>query len=288
MTGSERGTYYQIGQEASAVTESTGVYLKVVPSAGSWENIVALFNSDTEFAIFQVDAFITAAKNLYRNTAVNINDDIHVVMPLYREEIHLIKARDRSLDFSSQKSFVVGCGPENSGSCLTASVLEDSYGKQFEYDYDDYESSFDKLRAGSIDLVIVTAGKPYPLLVGQEGLELVALPSFDKSKEYYSRASLGPDDYPWMENEVVTYAVRSVLATMIHEEEGLANDLVGSVHFALRVNEERLKNNGHPKWNDVLFTGYIEGLAHAGALRSLSACKVIKSYGYHCTDMASR
>lgn len=286
MTGPEQGTYYQIGQETSAVTKSTGVYLKVVPSAGSWENIVALFNSDTEFAIFQVDAFITAAKNLYRNTAVNIKDDIHVVMPLYREEVHVIKALDRELDFAEQKIFVVGCGPENSGSCLTASVIEESYGKQFQYDYDDYEATLDKLRAGKIDLMILTAGKPYPLLVGQKGLELVPLPSFNKSKEYYSRASLGSKDYPWLENEVATYAVRSVLATIIHEEEGLANDLVGSVHLSIRVNQEKLKANGHPKWNDVLFTGYIEGLAHAGALRSLSACKTIKSYGYNCTDMA--
>src|SRR6056300_410488 len=68
MTGPETGTYYQIGQEASLVTDPSGVHLQVLPSKGSWENIVALFNSDTEFAIFQIDAFSRAAENLYRNT----------------------------------------------------------------------------------------------------------------------------------------------------------------------------------------------------------------------------
>ena len=287
MTGSEQGTYYQIGQETSKVTDRTGIHLQVLPSQGSWENIVALFNSDTEFAILQVDAFMQAAKNLYRNTAVKIDDEIRVVMPLYREEIHVIKALDTELDFAGQKSFVVGCGKENSGSCLTAVVIEEAYGKVFKYVQSDYETAFASLKGGALDLVIITAGKPYPMLVDQSGLELVPLPRFDKVTEFYSRASLGPKDYPWMKKEIETYAVRSVLATMIQEEDGLANDLVGSVHFALRVNEGELKKNGHPKWDDVLFNGYINGLSHAGSLRSLNACNTIKGFGYQCTDMIS-
>jgi TRAP-type uncharacterized transport system substrate-binding protein len=285
MTGSEQGTYYQIGQEISKATDRTGVHLQILTSQGSWENIVALFNSDTEFAIFQVDAFMKAAKNLYRNTSVKIDEEIRVVMPLYREEIHVIKSLGRELDFAGQKSFVVTCGSEYSGSCLTAAVIEEAYDKKFEFVYDDYETAFANLKAGTIDLVIITAGKPYPLLVEQSGLDLVSLPRFDKVTEFDSRASLGPEDYPWLMEDVDTYAVRSVLATMIHEEEGLANDLVGSVHFALRVNENELKKNGHPKWNDVLFNGYIKGLGHAGALRSLKACNVIKGFGYSCTDI---
>jgi TRAP-type uncharacterized transport system substrate-binding protein len=54
MTGPETGTYYQIGQEASLVTDPSGVHLQVLPSKGSWENIVALFNSDTEFEGFRL------------------------------------------------------------------------------------------------------------------------------------------------------------------------------------------------------------------------------------------
>ena len=132
-----------------------------------------------------------------------------------------------------------------------------------------------------------TAGKPFPLLVGQSGLELVSLPRFDQFTEFYSRASLGPADYPWLQQEVDTYAVRSVLATMIQQEEGLANDLVGSVHFSLLVNEARLKSQGHPKWNDVQFAGHVGELSHVGALRSLSACAALRDFGYRCTDLIS-
>ncbi len=287
MTGPKQGAYYQIGQETSKVTDRTGVHLQVLPSQGSWENIVALFNSDTEFAIFQIDAFMKAAKNLYRNTSTNINDDIHVVMPLYREEVHVIKARDTNLDFASQKSFVVGCGAENSGSCISAAVIEELYGKQFNYVQESYENALVNLKAGSIDLVIITAGKPYPLLVGQRGLELVSLPQVSKATDFYSWTSLGAKDYSWIKGEVDTYAVRSVLATMIHEEDGLANDMVGSVHLSLQVNASELKRNGHPKWNDVQFAGYIRGLSHTGAALSLSACNTINGFGYNCTDLIS-
>jgi TRAP-type uncharacterized transport system substrate-binding protein len=285
MTGIEQGVYYQIGAQASLATDRIGINLQVLPSAGSWENIVALFNSNTEFAIFQVDAFLIAANNLYRNTGTDINDDMRVVMALYREEIHVIKASNRELDFAGLESFVVGCGLENSGSCITASVLEEAYGKEFRYVYADVEASLEKLRGGSIDLLILTAGKPYPLLVGERGLELVSLPTFKKSAEYYSRSTLTTGDYPWLTGQVDTYSVRSVLATMIQEEEGLANDLVGSVHLSLQVNQAELKKKGHPKWKEVLFGGYVDGLTHAAAIQSLRACKTIKSFGYRCTDL---
>ena len=287
MTGPEQGTYYQIGQEASLVTDRTGVHLQVLPSQGSWENIVALFNSETEFAIFQVDAFVTAAKNLYRNTSININDDIHVVMPLYREEVHVIKALDRNLDFATQESFVVGCGAKNSGSCISATVLADLYGKKFSYVYESHEKALVNLKAGTLDLVIITAGKPYPLLTEQVDLELVSLPQVRTATDFYSWTSLGSRDYSWIKGDVDTYSVRSVLATMIHEENGLANDMVGSVHFSLQTNANELKKNGHPKWNDVLFGGYIKDLSHAGAVMSLRACNTIKGFGYNCTEIVS-
>ncbi len=287
MTGPESGTYYQIGQETSRVTDPSGVHLEVLPSQGSWQNIVALFNSDTEFAIFQIDSFARAARNLYLNTGVKINEDIHVVMPLFSEEVHVVKAREKELDFANQQSFVVGCGSENSGSCLTASVIEDVYKKKFTYIHEDFATAFDDLRNGSIDLVIVTAGKPYPLLVEQTGLDLVALPRFDEATDFYSWTSIGPEDYPWLNRDVDVYAVRSVLATMIQEQEGLANDLVSSVHYSLLGNEDELKKTGHPKWSEVQFTGYIKGFSHAGALRSLGICNAIMDFGYQCDDMIS-
>ena len=182
---------------------------------------------------------------------------------------------------------MVGCGPKDSGSCLTAAVIEEIYGKEFRYIHEDYEAALDSLRTGSIDLVIMTAGKPYPLLIEQKGLDLVALPRLKKATDFYSWTSLGPKDYPWLNREIDVYSVRSVLATMIHEEEGLANDLVGSVHFSLLFNEDKLKREGHPKWNDVQFKGYIKGFSHAGALRSLDACNAITEFGYRCSDMVS-
>ena len=133
MSGDEQGTYYQIGREIARETDKVGLNLQVLPSAGSWANIIALFNNDTEFAIFQMDAYIKAGRNLYQNTALDIRDEIKVVMPLYHEEIHLIKTRDSPLDFTTEEKFVVGCGPENSGSCLSAEVIAEFYGKQFTY-----------------------------------------------------------------------------------------------------------------------------------------------------------
>jgi TRAP-type uncharacterized transport system substrate-binding protein len=286
MTGDEQGTYYQIGQQIAAQTGKVGLNLEILPSQGSWANIVALFNNDTEFAIFQIDAYLKAARNFYRNTARNIHDEIKVVMPLYYEEIHVIKAKGRPLDFAGSEKFIVGCGPADSGSCISADAIAEFYNKDFRYINESYEQSLDDLKAGRLDLVIITAGKPYKLLAEQTGLDLVALPKTSKAAEVYLYTTITPEDYAWLEQPVETYGVRSVLATMIQEQEGLANDLVGTVHFTILINEERLKTNGHPKWREVLFKGFNEKIAHHAVLESIGACNLIRGYGYNCQDLA--
>jgi TRAP transporter TAXI family solute receptor len=286
MTGDPQGTYYQIGREIARETDKVGLSLQVLPSEGSWANIVGLFNNDTEFAIFQLDAFLRAARNFYRNTATNIHDEIKVVMPLYHEEIHVIKAKGSPVDFASRDKFVVGCGLENSGSCISADVIAEFYGKDFTYVHESYEQDLADLKAGKLDLVIITAGKPHRLLSEQSGLDLVELPQTSKAAEVYLYTTIAPGDYPWLDHPVATYGVRSVLATMIQEQEGLADDLVGTVHFTILINEERLKKNGHPKWKEVLFKAYNEKITHEAVRNSLGACNVIRNYGYNCRDLA--
>lgn len=286
MTGPEQGTYHRIGQEIAAATEGTGLNLEVLPSEGSWANVIALYRGDTEFAIFQIDAYIEAGKNLYRNTGRDIKEEVKFVMPLYNEEIHVLKAKGRPLDFATEARLRVGCGPENSGSCISAAVLADLYGKTFDYQYRDHVASLAALAAGEIDLLVVTAGKPYPLLVAQAGIELVSLPKPQKTSQVYARATIEPGDYPWQTQPVDTFSVRSMLATMIHEEEGLANDLVGTVNFSIQTHEEKLKANGHPKWRDVMFRGFVDNFGHIGALRALEVCHQAKRYGYRCSEMS--
>lgn len=286
MSGDEQGTYYQISQEIARETDKVGLNLQILPSAGSWANIIALFNSDTEFAIFQMDAYIKAGRNLYRNTSLDIRDEIKVVMPLYHEEIHVIKAKERAIDFDTEKTFVVGCGPEDSGSCLSADVIAEFYGKEFRFVYTSYEQALENLKAGQLDLVVITAGKPLKLLSDQVGLDLVSLPRTKKAAEVYLYTTINQEDYPWLDRSVETYGVRSVLATMIQEQEGLANDLVGATHFTILINEEQLKKMGHPKWHEVFFRAYNEKTSHAAVLNSLGAYNVIKSYGYNPRTLA--
>lgn len=286
MTGDVQGTYYQIGREIAEQTEKVGITLNVLPSEGSWANITALVNNDTEFAIFQLDAYLKAARNYYVNTDRDLDDEIKLVMSLYHDEIHVLKAKGRPLDFIGGTSFRVGCGPANSGSCMSADVIASFYDKKFSYVYSGYEKALAELRKGKLDLVVITGGKPLNLLAGQTGLDLVELPRTEKAALVYLPTTITSKDYAWLDHPVQTYGVRTVLATMIQEQEGLANDLVGTVHFTILANEKHFKREGHPKWNDVLFTGYNERVAHISVLNSLRACNVIKSYGYECTDLA--
>jgi len=209
-------------------------------------------------------------------------------MPLFHDEIHVIKAKGRPLDFAGEESFLVGCGYENSGSCLSAEVIAEFYGKRFTYIHASYDQSLAALKSGDLDLVIITAGKPLNLLSGQSGLDLVALPRTKKAAEVYLYTTITPEDYPWLDQPVETYGVRTVLATMIQEQEGLANDLVGTVHFTMLINEDRFKKQGHPKWKEVQFRAFNEKFAHKAVINSLATCNIMKNYGYDCRDLAKK
>ena len=165
-------------------------------------------------------------------------------------------------------------------------MISEFYGKTFTYVHNSYEQALAALKAGELDLVVITAGKPLKLLSKQTGLDLVSLPRTRKAAEFYLYSTISPEDYPWLDRTVETYGVRSVLATMIQEQEGLASDLVGTVHFTILINEDRLKKNGHPKWNEVFFRAYNEKTTHSAVLNSIGAYNVIRSYGYNGRTLA--
>ena len=74
--------------------------------------------------------------------------------------------------------------------------------------------------------------------------------------EEYLSASLGPDDYSWLESEVPTIAVKAVLVgfdfssrrTPYYERRCDELKTLGDV---IRANMDSLRENGHPKWNEV-------------------------------------
>ena len=253
ITGGEKGTYYQFGLDLQRLTKPTGVNLTVYPSKGSIENIFAVYQRPgVQLGIVQSDVLAFVARVQSDPVLSRIAKKTRMVFPLYNEEVHLL-ARRGIRDFDDLTGRRVAVGRDGSGTYLTARLLfKLSEVAPSEMVPIDTGEALAELKAGRIDAMFYVAGYPVKLLkedvTEQDGLDL--LPIMNKSiTEFYPRADIPGDVYPWQKTPVNTVAVKAVLVSFDFRRKDCDN--VG--RFAQTVSRQMnwLIQNGHSKWKVV-------------------------------------
>jgi TRAP transporter TAXI family solute receptor len=254
-TGGVEGTYYQFGQDLSALAAQHGIKLNVVPSRGSFENMVGIFDSrSTQLGMAQSDVVIFM--NMFGEPKIkDIAKEIKVVFPLYDEEVHIL-AREAIKTFADLQGKKVAIGRAGSGTAMTATVLFGVAGvnpaEQIEIGG---KQAVEALSKGEIDAMLFVAG--YPVKLFSEGVsandKLHLVPIDDpKILELYGTASTIPAGaYPWQSQEVSTINVTAGLMTLDFPADNVNCGYVGKMASLIRENVDWLKENGHEKWKSV-------------------------------------
>jgi hypothetical protein len=169
-----------------------------------------------------------------------------------RGKSHLL-ARHGIRDFDDLTGKRVAIGRDGSGTYLTARLLfKLSEGAPSEMVPIDTSEALAELKAGRIDAMFYVAGYPVKLLkedvTEQDRLELI--PISNKSiTEFYPRAEIPGDVYPWQRTPLNTVAVKAVLVSFDFRRKDCDN--VG--RFAQTISRQMswLAQNGHSKWKVV-------------------------------------
>jgi TRAP transporter TAXI family solute receptor len=253
ITGSKRGTYYQFGLNVADLVKSRGIKLKVDDSAGSVQNVFAVYKTPgTQLGIVQSDVLAFVAKIETDPVLKRIAAKIKMVFPLYNEEVHLLANKD-VVDFEDLADRSVAIGEEGSGIYLTARLLfEASDVKPRDMVPVGPVEALALLKQGKIDAMFYVAGYPVKLFTedvsAADGLSLI--PIANKSiLEFYPGAQIPANTYSWQDKAVNTVAVKSVLIS--YDFRGGNCENVGKVAKIINENLEWLKANGHPKWKSV-------------------------------------
>jgi uncharacterized protein len=253
ITGSKKGTYYQFGLNLADLVKSSGVKLKVDDSAGSVQNVFAVYKTPgTQMGIVQSDVLAFVAKIENDPVLKRIAAKIRMVFPLYNEEVHILAHKDVA-DFEDLADRSVAIGEEGSGIYLTARLLfEASDVKPRDMVPVGPVEALTLLKQGKIDAMFYVAGYPVKLFTedvsAADGLAL--LPITSKSIiEFYPSAQIPAATYSWQEQAVNTVAVKAVLIS--YDFRGGNCENVGKVAKIIYENQEWLKTNGHPKWKSV-------------------------------------
>ena len=270
VTANTTGTYYAIGTDlAKFVAPDADIELEVLPSAGSAANIKHLrYDLGVKFAIVQADvfqAFLDRASGGSAEAATIIKP-LRVITPLYNTEIHYVVRADSPLNYLHDiKGARINGGILGSGAALITHTL---YRMMFngpipepQASYLSNEEALVKLIGDkSVDVVVVAAGQPAPLIAGMrpEAQKYVKFlkydpnhPSSKQALQVYSYSTVNVASYPNMLTEpFTTIAVGAYLVTYDYNLRYTINHLMKFAR-SLCQNFRVLQEKGHPKWREV-------------------------------------
>jgi TRAP transporter TAXI family solute receptor len=277
-TGPSDGTYIQIARDMQKVSQKDGVNLEILPTQGSFQNMVLLGDRKIDLAIAQIDALGFFAK-VMKPQGVNVLETIRVILHLYPEEIHVLTNDPAITTIYQLQGKRVSFGPKDGGSALTGEVLFNAYGMKVEKSYLDPKDALDRLKRKQLDGMIFVAGAPVPLFKDLgTGFRFVSLPRDESLEQTYDRKNFDRSLYSWA-NETETYSVASVLMGRESNDKLYAANIQKLI-LSILSNQDQLKASGHEKWKSSGINNPLRYNGYGPANDAISLYQQLQSLGY--------
>ena len=252
-SGPTNGTYYKVANDISTIFKKYKANLNVIPSNGSIDNLDALIGknikSGAKWAIVQSDAFAYYKFLHFKDTKEEVTDSIKTVLPLYTEHIHIFAKKGKKIEFKKGAKLRVGISSKTSGSNITANLLENAYKVNFQYKYVNFKTALKYLEEDKLDIVLSVISYPNVNYKKLKNVTLVNLPQNKIMNKRYLRAKFSKERYNWLEKDVHSYKVPSVLVT--NRVDKKYNQTVGIYLKIILNNYKSLIKYGHPIWREA-------------------------------------
>jgi uncharacterized protein len=265
LSGPEKGSYNRFISDISTVLgEKNGIKIINKSTRGSAYNFKVLTNpsSNDKIALIQSDYLnLMIAEDKLNNT--NKTGSLKVVMQLATEQIHIIAKKSSGLtrlqDLNKKK---VGIGNEDQGSFATAKMIKERSKIGWYANNVGFEDMLKKLSSGNIDAGLIVGSAPLNMLdidpqVMAGGISLLELDDFNGWARYYENDTIHRGEYKWLEKDVPTFGVRTLLIANESKLTDADRQAIASIKSGIVLNLDLLKKQGHPKWKTVIVPGDI-------------------------------
>lgn len=259
LSGPEQGSYYQFVQDIKMVlaNEEDKQYINQ-PTSGAAYNYEQLVDpaSPAKYALIQSDYLFYAQSIDFRENTSKTKD-IKVVLPLANEEIHLVTRKSTGLTrLDELEKKVVAIGDKNQGTYATASLIKERSQVFWSSRNIHFDQALKELLMKRLDAFFFVGSAPIEKLnvnpqAMVDELALIELHDMNNWAKYYDPDTIYTTDYKWLEKNVPTYSVKTVLvvneAKLTKEDRVALSRLVSGIQTQFDV----LKAEGHPKWKEV-------------------------------------
>lgn len=265
LSGIEHGTYFKIAKEMNKYLPEQNItkdgdsisksFLDVRATQGSNLNfdLIVDENHPAKAAIVQLDLLLLKkTDDMINNT--KLTDDILVLMPLIMEDIHLVTKKGSPINnVKSLEGMTVGIGTATEGTYSTAMYIQNTSKVTWNNRNISSQDAMKALLLDKIDAFFMVAGAPVPMLAGNPvnsplKLRLAEVENIEAWAEYYTPLTLTPGDYRFLESNVNTFSVPSVV--IVNKKKLTEEDIVLLKEWrsAIINNIDNLKGYGHKSW----------------------------------------
>jgi len=271
LSGPEQASYYTFAQDiVNVVSPELGTPLINEATSGAAYNFQQLSdpNSPVKIALIQSDyLYYMQARDNRDNTEKTSH--IKVLLPMANEEIHFVtkknsgltKLQDLGKVNPGDRGKVVAIGTTDQGTYATANLIKDRSKVYWTSRNIHFEQALKELYSDKIDAFVIVGSAPImklnmnPLAMVEE-LAFIPLTDFNGWAKYYDNDTIFASDYKWLEEDVPTFGVRTLLVV---NEQKLTDDeknKVKKIKLLIENRFDELKANGHPKWKEMDFTNW--------------------------------
>lgn len=253
LSGVEHGSYQEFAEDIRKISS----HVKATEnSKGAVDNFRQLFLRDKYFVSFIQQDVLIEQKLDDQVYETNYSQNLRVLMPMANEDIHLVTLKSNNLKtIKDLKNKKVGVGTVNQGTQITAKLVKDFTGGQWNEIEIDLENGLKALAEKNIDALFFVGSAPVLALkeiINGEDIELIPITG-KKMNKAYKPSVIKANSYPWLKTDVETFAVTSVLVTNISNETPEQKANIEGMLKDIYQNIAKLKLQGHTKWSEVNF-----------------------------------
>lgn len=288
-TASTGGTFYPIGVAVATLsqlklTNTKGIRLNAINSAGSGENIYLLNRNEAQFALMQSVFGYFAATGTGPAEALGPQKDLRTISMMWKNVEHpvlrssLVKTGTIA-DINELKGRTVSFGPPNTGANGSNRVMLENLGYDLENDFKRvnlaYNATVDAMQNGQVDGAIIGGGVPVgsvTRLVASMQDDVTLLEFSDAEIEkmnggrgIWSRYVIPAGTYPGMDEDFNTAGTPNLLTC----RSDVPDEDVYEITKAIYENLAFLQSV-HGATKEMALNKAIEGATlpiHAGAVR---------------------
>lgn len=258
LSGPKYGSYYHFVDDMISIvgTSASNPFVNIETSGAGYNfNQITDRQTRFKFAIVQLDyLFLMQAKDYMENTELTKN--IKVVFPLATEEIHVVTKMSYDLDsLPDLNSLAVAVGSKNQGSYATAHFMRERSKINWESRYIHFDQALKDLLNDNIHAFIIIGSAPLKKLnidgsVMVDPLKLLQLQNFNGWADPYNNDTIWQNTYKWLEEDVPTFGVKSVLIVNEAKITSRERDAISNIKNTIEAKSNWLIENGHPKWKE--------------------------------------